>query len=57
MFEREVELYVHETAKIGAVTGATAVRFDGDDAAGRDDRETMPSDPCRPASGRRGIAC
>jgi len=28
-FERKVELYVHSTAKVGQVTGATAVRFDG----------------------------
>lgn len=27
VFEREVTLYVHDTAKIGPVTGATAVRF------------------------------
>ena len=33
VFEREVELYVHNTAKIGAVTGATArCRYDGADA-------------------------
>ena len=29
VFEREVTLYVHETAKIGPVTGATAVRYSG----------------------------
>ena len=29
MFEREVKLYVHNSARIGAVTGATAVRYDG----------------------------
>jgi DUF4097 and DUF4098 domain-containing protein YvlB len=29
VFERKVELYVHNTAKIGPVTGATAVRYDG----------------------------
>ncbi|PPT74358.1 hypothetical protein XaplCFBP3122_16955 [Xanthomonas arboricola pv. populi] len=29
-FEREVSLYVHRTAKIGAVTGATARSFDSD---------------------------
>ena len=28
-FEREVVLYVHGTARIGPVTGATAVRYDG----------------------------
>lgn len=28
VFEREVTLYVHKTAKIGAVTGATAVPYD-----------------------------
>lgn len=32
VFEREVDLYVHESAKIGAVTGATAVRYEGDRA-------------------------
>ena len=32
LFEREVTLYVHRTAKIGKVTGATAVRYDGDRA-------------------------
>lgn len=30
VFEREVELFVHETARIGAVTGATPRRFSGD---------------------------
>jgi len=29
-FDREVKLYVHESAKIGPVEGATAVRFSGD---------------------------
>ncbi|HEY5851392.1 MAG TPA: hypothetical protein VIT62_11575 [Lysobacter sp.] len=29
VFERKVTLYVHNTAKTGAITGATAVRFDG----------------------------
>ena len=28
-FERKVELYVHSTAKTGAISGATAVRYDG----------------------------
>lgn len=28
-FEREVELYVHSTAKTGPISGATPVRFDG----------------------------
>jgi hypothetical protein len=28
VFEREVKLYIHATAKTGAITGATAVRFD-----------------------------
>lgn len=32
VFEREVKLYVHRTAKIGPVTGATAVPYDGDRA-------------------------
>lgn len=29
VFEREVKLYVHNTAKIGAVTGATAIPYSG----------------------------
>ncbi len=29
VFEHEVDLYVHESAQIGAVTGATAVRYEG----------------------------
>src|SRR5690606_40628565 len=29
VFEREVELYVHESAKIGKVTGATVQRYSG----------------------------
>ena len=29
VFEREVKLYVHESARIGKVTGATAVRYSG----------------------------
>jgi len=29
VFERKVELYVHDSARIGAVTGATAIRFSG----------------------------
>ncbi|MFS8064284.1 MAG: hypothetical protein ACMG5Z_06800 [Luteimonas sp.] len=29
VFEREVKLYVHASARTGAVTGATAIRFDG----------------------------
>ena len=32
VFEREVKLYVHSTAEIGPVTGATAVRYEGDTA-------------------------
>lgn len=32
VFEREVKLYVHRSAKIGPVTGATAVRYDGERA-------------------------
>jgi predicted acyltransferase (DUF342 family) len=32
VFEREVKLYVHRTAKIGPVTGATAVSYDSDRA-------------------------
>ena len=32
VFERPVVLYVHKTAKIGPVTGATAQSFDGDTA-------------------------
>ncbi|MEP6633693.1 MAG: hypothetical protein ABJA62_05735 [Luteimonas sp.] len=29
IFEREVVLYVHNTARTGAITGATAIRYDG----------------------------
>ncbi|MGO4222207.1 hypothetical protein AB4Y64_10185 [Lysobacter sp. TAF61] len=29
VFERKVTLYVHSTAKTGAISGATAVRYDG----------------------------
>jgi hypothetical protein len=29
IFEREVTLYVHNTARTGKITGATAVRYDG----------------------------
>lgn len=32
VFEREVKLYVHKSAKTGAITGATAVSYDGDRA-------------------------
>jgi hypothetical protein len=32
VFKREVKLYVHTSATIGDVRGATAVRFDGEDA-------------------------
>ncbi len=32
VFEREVKLYVHKTAKIGPVTGATAVPYEGERA-------------------------
>jgi hypothetical protein len=32
VFEREVKLYVHESARTGAITGATAVRYSGDRA-------------------------
>lgn len=32
VFEREVKLYVHRSAKIGTVTGATAVAYEGDRA-------------------------
>ncbi|MEO6364493.1 MAG: hypothetical protein ABIO38_00355 [Luteimonas sp.] len=32
VFEREVKLYVHQTARIGSVTGATAVRYSSDRA-------------------------
>jgi len=31
-FEREVKLYVHETATVGTVEGATVVRYSGDRA-------------------------
>lgn len=29
VFEREVKLYVHASARVGSVSGATAVRYDG----------------------------
>jgi len=29
VFKRDVTLYVHKSARIGQVTGATAVRYDG----------------------------
>ena len=32
VFEREVKLYVHRSAKIGPVTGATAIRYDSERA-------------------------
>jgi hypothetical protein len=32
VFKREVKLYVHATARVGEVRGATAVRYEGDDA-------------------------
>ncbi len=32
VFERDVKLYVHERARVGKVTGATAVRYSGDRA-------------------------
>lgn len=32
VFEREVKLYVHRSARIGPVTGASAVRYDGERA-------------------------
>lgn len=32
VFEREVALYVHQTARTGRITGATAVRYSGDRA-------------------------
>ena len=32
VFERDVKLYVHSTAQIGSVTGATAQRYDSDRA-------------------------
>ncbi len=32
VFEREVLLYIHDTARTGAITGATAVRYSGDTA-------------------------
>ena len=36
VFEREVKLYVHDTAKVGKVTGATAVAYSGDRAPADD---------------------
>lgn len=32
VFKREVKLYVHATAKVGEIRGATAVRYEGEDA-------------------------
>lgn len=32
VFERDVELYVHETARVGKISGAEAKRFSGDSA-------------------------
>ncbi|MDQ3229346.1 MAG: hypothetical protein M3Q13_06375, partial [Pseudomonadota bacterium] len=32
MFEREVKLYVHQSARVGSITGATAVRYNTDRA-------------------------
>ena len=32
VFEREVKLYVHESARVGNITGATAVRYSGERA-------------------------
>lgn len=29
VFEREVKLYVHQSARVGSITGATAVRYSG----------------------------
>jgi hypothetical protein len=29
-FEQEVELYVHDSARVGAITGAKAVSYSGD---------------------------
>ena len=36
VFEREVKLYVHASARTGAITGATAIRFDGAHAPPQD---------------------
>ena len=33
-FEREVRLYVSDQAKIGPISGATAIRFSGEDPPG-----------------------
>jgi hypothetical protein len=30
VFEREVKLYVHDSARIGQVSGATVVHYSGD---------------------------
>lgn len=32
VFEREVKLYVHQSARVGSITGATAVRYSGNRA-------------------------
>lgn len=34
VFERDVHLYVHDSARIGTVTGATVMRFSGETPAG-----------------------
>lgn len=36
VFEREVTLYVHETARVGRITGATPIAFSGDRAPSGD---------------------
>ena len=32
VFEREVKLYIHQSARVGSITGATAVRYSGERA-------------------------
>jgi hypothetical protein len=36
VFERKVTLYVHDSARIGTVTGATAVKYSGTQVPGDD---------------------
>src|SRR5690606_41409754 len=41
VFEHEVELFVHDTARTGTVTGATAQAHSGEGAPARDRREGL----------------
>src|SRR5690606_14183412 len=50
VFEREVTLYVHDSARIGTVTGATVVRFSTPTPPQR-----SPATPTPPAGGVGGL--